>query len=181
MNTWNEVWKVTDNLIRSTSTVTAPTSTSRFLLSTTTSTTSSLIKIKVPLGTALKSFFSEEETYAKDDVFKKLDESINLTLTSTTISIVIVSVIAILGIVSMVATKIKSRKSKAMRQDILAIRRNILASAPIRELSEHVYQECNRINQCVISKNSLDSLTSTINVIDPAGSSVTVEDAIETV
>jgi len=53
-------------------------------------------------------------------------------------------VIVIPGIVSMVATKVESRKSKAMRQDILAIRRDILASAPIRELSEHELSEFNR-------------------------------------
>ncbi len=60
MNTWNEVSKVTDDLIRSTSTPTAPMETS-----TTSSTTSSAMKIKIPLGTALNFFSSNEIIDAK--------------------------------------------------------------------------------------------------------------------
>jgi hypothetical protein len=58
MNTWNEIWKVTDDLIRSTSTTAAPITATE--TSTTTSTTSSSMKIRIPLGSALISPTAEE-------------------------------------------------------------------------------------------------------------------------
>jgi hypothetical protein len=163
MNTWNEVWNVTDDLIKSTSTSVAALS-STLATSTAISSNSSLIKIKIPLGSALKSIFSKEEvTSSQESLFNQLDQAVKLNITSSSISIFIVTAIIVLGIVSVVVSKLNSRKCNATKP---------IASAPHQEIPiENVYQDFERLNQC-----SLDSMTSTADLQDRIGSSNTIED-----
>ncbi len=148
MNTWNEIWKVTDDLIRSTSTAAAPISATE--TSTTTSTTSSSMKIRIPLGSALKSFFTSDEiTEAKETLFNQLDDAIKVTATSSTVSLAIVAVIAAIFVASLVVHKLKKRKEQ---RELLTGR--CAASAPT---VEHLYSDCNQI-RC--NELNLDSVTS---------------------
>jgi len=170
MNTWNEVWKVTDDLIRSTTSTTAsstlsvPSSTSPS--NTVTSSTSSLIKINIPFGSALKSIFTQEEvSTAKETLFNKLDAAVELNITSSTISIVIIVAIVVLGIVSLVISKLKLRKQGSQevrsvhvaKPDYACPNHSVhIASAPV---SENEYAQFSQ-------QQIIDSVTSSINTQD---------------
>jgi len=102
----------------------------------------SSMKISIPLGSALKSFFSSDEiTEAKQTLFSQLDDAIKVTVTSSTVSLAIVAIIAVIFLVSLVVHKLKKRKEQRGLQT-----RRCVASAP---MVDHLYSDCNLASRTI--------------------------------